>query len=108
MGLSLRAALERFEKLFAARLQAAGIDSGQRIELTSDGFGQVHVVGDHPDRAAIESLVADDPGLDSMFRRLGELFESNKQQSAGFANMSLLFDNGRAHVVASHAATRAE
>ena len=54
-------------------LSANGIDPSQPLGLTSDAQGQVRVVGDHPDKARIEALFAEDATLTQAFHRASSI-----------------------------------
>jgi hypothetical protein len=58
-----------FETLF----QKEGIDTSQEAVLQSDMNGKVIVAGNHPDKARIEELFANDPGLTNRFHEVDAL-----------------------------------
>ncbi len=59
------------ERRLNRALQDAGVDGGSELRLRiSPSDGVVEVVGDHPQRVAIEALFAGDPDLSSDFRQL--------------------------------------
>mgnify|MGYP000863006740 CR=1 FL=1 len=55
--------------------ERTGIDNTDEICLTVGYDGSVLVNGEHPDKAAIEKLFADDPGLSNRFREVSGLAE---------------------------------
>jgi hypothetical protein len=52
------------------QLAAAGISLSQPVELTSNGAGGIAVAADHPQRAAIESVLGSDYLLEHDFNQL--------------------------------------
>lgn len=59
-----------------------GISLSPPVELTTDGEGSVRVKGDHPEKAKIEQLFADNPELSNDFRGvsgLSALVESGEE-----------------------------
>jgi hypothetical protein len=78
---------------FAARvrrnLEAAGIDVSEPLALTSDGLGGIAIAGDHPQRAAIEDLLAGDVLLQRDFQRLAR----EREAVALELNNGMLSDN---------------
>jgi hypothetical protein len=52
------------------RFNAAGIDTSQPIDLSVGADGNVIVKGDNPQKAAIEKLFKDNPGLANQYRQV--------------------------------------
>ncbi|MEQ8788659.1 MAG: hypothetical protein RIC55_20280 [Pirellulaceae bacterium] len=65
-----QAGLDEFRKQLQDRLAAGGVDLSQPITLQTDSFGGIEVAGDHPDRALIEQILADDAALTAAFQQL--------------------------------------
>lgn len=65
--------LEAFNSLLMAKLEAAGVDTEQDIELAYDTEGKIVVTSDTEDKELIESLLAEDTVLAESFRELTEL-----------------------------------
>jgi hypothetical protein len=77
--------LGSFEESLAAfggelgnKFQAAGIDTSEPIDLSVDANGQVRVTNDHPDKAKIEAIFADDADFAKRFRGLSAAAEIQK------------------------------
>lgn len=79
------ARIAEFADRIRRELEAAGIDLEEPIEVTSDGLGGVKLAGDHPQRAAIEELLATDVLLQRDFQRLANEQESLAAASDGAA-----------------------
>ena len=71
-----RKELEAYVDRLRHRLSAAGIDLTEPIPLKVGHRGDIQVDGQHPDRAAIEDLLAADSQLTSTFRLLANAFNS--------------------------------
>ena len=56
-----------YEKQLMSKLDALGVDTSIPIKLSTDFEGKVVVVGDHPDKIAIERAFADDMDLRNGF-----------------------------------------
>ena len=76
--------VEAYEKTLMAELAARGVDTSVPIKLTTDFEGKVVVVGEHPDKAAIEQTFEDDMDLRNgfvqtsnyfLFKEIGSLHE---------------------------------
>jgi pyruvate/2-oxoglutarate dehydrogenase complex dihydrolipoamide acyltransferase (E2) component len=63
-------AMAEFEERFRRLLRERGIDLQAGVTLDTDRDGQVAVVGDHPQKQAIEQLFHDEPELKALFARL--------------------------------------
>ena len=61
--------IRQFEQAFSEAMAAAGIESDQAIELTTDHEGRVVVSNDHPDKEGIEALFRDHPEFQQQFVR---------------------------------------
>ena len=72
---SLKRRIEQLAERIRQQLEAAGIDMSQPLSLTSDGLGGISA-GDHPQRAAIESLLESDVLLLRDFERLADEHQS--------------------------------
>ena len=59
-----------FTEELAARFAAAGVDTRQPVTLNVDGDGRVTVAGDHPSKAAVERLFAEDPDFANRYREI--------------------------------------
>jgi hypothetical protein len=81
--------LEELIPKFAAglrdRLRGAGIDPAIPFTLKEDGNGGLLVDGDHPHRAAIEDLLAQDSELLSQFQEIAR--EANQRRNASPAGL---------------------
>jgi hypothetical protein len=71
----LQAAIDRFAELIRQKLAGAGIDLADPVSLTGDGLGGIDV-GDHPQAAAIESLLANDEEAANAFHQLAARFHA--------------------------------
>jgi len=67
-----RTAVAQFEDRFLRLMRENGIDPGEEVVLGSDADGNVRLAGDHPQKAAIERLLAGDVELRNRFVRLNE------------------------------------
>lgn len=63
-------ATAEFEMQFRRLLREHGIDLGEGLVLEGNGQGDVRVVGDHPQRQAVETLFHDNPELRILFSQL--------------------------------------
>ena len=70
------ARIAEFADRIRRELEAAGIDLEEPIEVTSDGLGGIALASDHPQRAAIQELLATDVLLQRDFQRLADEQES--------------------------------
>jgi hypothetical protein len=77
--------LSQFQTAAQARLAAAGISLNVPLELTTDVLGRISVVSEHPQRAAIERLLEQDPQLAALVedlafaqRELGRIQQNEK------------------------------
>jgi len=68
------AKFETLVRLLRQRFSAAGVDTSVPIELKGDGRGRVIVDDPHPDRVAIEQILASDPNLSARFLDLSSVF----------------------------------
>jgi len=64
----LRAETAAFEQDLKNRFTAAHVDTGTPVTLDVAGDGRVVVRGDHPDKAKIERLFAEDPAFADRYR----------------------------------------
>lgn len=71
----LQEAISRFAELIRQRLAGAGIDLAQPVTLSGDGLGGLEIA-DHPQAAAIESLLAHDDEVASAFHQLAARIQS--------------------------------
>jgi hypothetical protein len=71
----LQKAIDRFAELIRQRLAFAGIDLAEPLTLTGDALGGIEVA-DHPQAAAVESLLAQDEEVAGAFHRLAARFEA--------------------------------
>mgnify|MGYP000119310873 CR=1 FL=1 len=69
LSLPTKADLNRFEKNFTQTLDKAGIDTRIEIKLRANNEGKVEVINDHPDKAKIEAMFANDSDLQQGFVR---------------------------------------
>lgn len=76
-GAEMRAARDEaaaeYQRRFRTATMAQGIAPSAPLSLKSDAMGRVVVVGDHPDKARIEQLFADDDMLSNAFRKANSL-----------------------------------
>jgi hypothetical protein len=63
-------AMAEFEERFRRLLRERGIDLQAGVTLETDRDGQIAVVGDHPQKQAIEQVFQDEPDLKALFARL--------------------------------------
>lgn len=75
--------LEAYVDRLRDRLSAAGIDLSEEIALTLGSRGEIQVDGLHPDRAAVEELLAGDTQLTSTFRQLANALAGRTTSTAG-------------------------
>jgi hypothetical protein len=68
--------LQRFQQTLQSRLSTLGVDPSRPVNLEDDGLGGIRVGGEHPQRAYIEQLLADDASLSGQFQELSRLFQS--------------------------------
>ena len=68
---SLQRRIEQLAQRIKQQLEAAGIDLAEPLTLTGDGLGGISA-GDHPQKAAIESLLESDVLLLRDFERLAD------------------------------------
>jgi len=66
--------VEAYEEQLMSVLAARGIDTSIPIDLTTNSQGKVVVVGDHPDKAAIEQAFEDDMDLRNGFVQSANYF----------------------------------
>lgn len=66
------AALSQFARRLQQRLAAAGLAVTAPLELAADGLGGIDVGGNHPQRSAIEQLLASEEALREQFAALAE------------------------------------
>lgn len=85
-------ALQSFRELLGQRLAAAGIDVSRPIRLEAEARGPILVAGDHPERAHIEQVFADDPGLRAALIRLAAMFGAlqDAEQNQAFEDLYAL------------------
>jgi len=69
LSLPTKADLNLFEKNFNRELNKAGVDTSIEIKLRANGEGKVEVTNDHPDKAKIEAIFADDFDMQQSFVR---------------------------------------
>jgi hypothetical protein len=62
--------IDAIKEQIRQQLAAAGISLSQPVELTSNGAGGIAVAADHPQRAAIESVLGSDFLLEHDFNQL--------------------------------------
>jgi hypothetical protein len=62
-----------YQRRFSAAIAAQAIDTSVPLSLQSDAMGRVVVVGDHPDKARIEQLFAEDGELNNAFKKASSL-----------------------------------
>ncbi len=62
-----------YQRRFGAAIAAQAIDTSVPLKLQSDALGRVVVVGDHPDKARIEQLFAEDGELNNAFKKASSL-----------------------------------
>jgi hypothetical protein len=76
-GEEMRAARDEakaeYQRRFSAAIAAQAIDTSVPLKLQSDAMGRVVVVGDHPDKARIEQLFAEDGELNNAFKKASSL-----------------------------------
>ena len=75
--------LEAYVDRLRERLLAAGIDLTKAIPLKVGLGGEIQVDGDHPDRAAIEDLLATDSQLAATFRMLANTLTKQFDATSG-------------------------
>lgn len=106
---ALQAKSAAFNADLGKRFQAAGINTDQPINLFTDFQGQVKLRGDHPDKAKIEALFANDAELSNQFRHLSAASTLHKaveehmafaqdyeqNQQAAIARHAHLFSGGK-------------
>ena len=66
---------EGFLDALSERMDAAGVSLDEKLTLSMDDAGSLSVVGDHPDKARIEQVLADAPELSSAFGELASQSE---------------------------------
>ena len=66
---------EEFQTELKLALRNQGIDLDTPIELSTASDGSVYVVGDHPDKAAIEQYFRDNPDMRDRFEEIQALAE---------------------------------
>ncbi len=71
---SSESALEQLSEILRDRLHAADVNTTVPFLLQGDADGKVVVAGQHPDRAAIERIFAEDSSLTSLFHFLSNNF----------------------------------
>ena len=75
--------LEAYVARLRERLLAAGIDLSKEIPLKVGLGGDIQVDGAHPDRAAIEDLLATDSQLAATFRMLANALAKQHEAMSG-------------------------
>jgi len=68
--LSLNPAVADLQRMIAGELGSAGFGDALPLEIADDGFGDIRVLSDHPDRRAIEQLLNSHPIIAGRFRAL--------------------------------------
>ncbi len=79
VSLNLAEVTPQFVSGLRDRLQAAGVDLSQPFTLKDDGHGTVIVDGEHPDRATIERVLAEDSKLASEFQEIASAASERRQ-----------------------------
>ncbi|HJN08764.1 MAG TPA: hypothetical protein QF564_08730 [Pirellulaceae bacterium] len=75
--------LEAYVDRLRERLLAAGIDLSEAIPLKVGNRGDIQVDDNHPDRAAIEDLLASDSQLATTFRLLSNALANQYNAASG-------------------------
>lgn len=68
--------IESFQQQLMQLLAANGIDVSNGVHLQLDDFGQVRVAGEHPQKRAIETLLASHSELEGQFREIAARSEA--------------------------------
>jgi hypothetical protein len=68
MRMARNEAKAEYQKRLTAALAGEDIDTSQPLRLQTDTMGRVVVLGDHPDKARIEQIFAEDGELANKFR----------------------------------------
>lgn len=76
-------AFAEFQEQLGELLDEAGVDRSELAKLRSDATGRVFVANDHPDKAAIEALLARHPHAAEAFTRLEGATRQLQQVSLG-------------------------
>ncbi len=85
ISLEVDAKLEAFNNLLMAKLEAAGIDTEQEINLAYDDDGNIVVTNDTEDKALIEAVLANDSELSESFKELTALSTMAAEMQDRFA-----------------------
>lgn len=78
MRMELADARADYRQRLTAALAAQEIDTAVPLRLQTDTAGHVRVVGDHPDKARVEALFAEDFGLQNAFKRMTSIARLNE------------------------------
>jgi len=70
---SLQTQLNVFQGKMINLLQSAGLDTDSPLNLQANPAGKIQVANDRPDKAEIESLLQNSPGLSKEFRNISML-----------------------------------
>lgn len=73
MRMELNDAKADYRRRLSAAIADRGIDTSVPLRLQTDTAGHVRVVGDHPDKARVEALFAEDPALRNAFQRMNSI-----------------------------------
>lgn len=86
MRLELAEAKSEYLSRLKTAMAAHGLEASQPFRLTSDAQGQVRVVGEHPGKAQIEALFAEDPQLTQAFHRTSAIAHliANAEEAIAF------------------------
>ena len=69
----LQMKLQSFQSDFVKQMKSAGIDTSQQVDLQKGADGNLMVMGDHPDKAKIEQLLAGNENLLKQFQEITNL-----------------------------------
>lgn len=86
MRLELADARADYMRRLTAAFAAHGLEPSQPLRLTTDTAGMVRVIGEHPEKARVEQVFAEDPQLANAFRRVTSLASllSRAEESIAF------------------------
>ncbi len=71
----------QFSEAVRSDLKEMGVDPDIQFNLVLDAYGNLQVVSDHPDKAAVEQYFADNPEMVDVFKHIQALSNLKKSQS---------------------------
>ncbi|MGL6194184.1 MAG: hypothetical protein ACRC2T_05115 [Thermoguttaceae bacterium] len=84
----LQVKLQSFQSDFMQKMNAAGVDTSKPIDLQKNDAGNLLVANDHPDKAQIDQILAENPEFAGKFQELSKTAAMSQALLAAAADKS--------------------